>query len=163
MELLLRIAEFNAAYANTIDNDRLEAWPDHFVADCHYRVTTDENFREGLPAGAMFANSRAMLIDRVSALRRANIYERQRYRHILGLPVLERPAKPEPASAEATARIRCETAFVVVRIVAQSDTSVFASGAYHDEFESGPSGLLLRSRVVVCDSSVFDTLLALPL
>ena len=31
MSLLLRVAELNAAYAATIDTDRLESWPDFFV------------------------------------------------------------------------------------------------------------------------------------
>jgi hypothetical protein len=29
----LRLAELNAAYAATIDQDRLEAWPDFFTDD----------------------------------------------------------------------------------------------------------------------------------
>jgi 3-phenylpropionate/cinnamic acid dioxygenase small subunit len=36
----------------------------------------------------IYADSRAMLRDRVTAPRTANIYERQSYRHIVGLPVL---------------------------------------------------------------------------
>ena len=85
---LLAVAAFNAAYAAAIDNDALEQWPAYFSAQCHYRITTLENEREGLPAGIVWADSRAMLEDRVSALREANIYERQHYRHLIGLPVI---------------------------------------------------------------------------
>jgi len=49
----------------------------HFHGQCIYKVTTAANHREGLEAGIIFANSRGMLADRVSALREANIYERQ--------------------------------------------------------------------------------------
>jgi 3-phenylpropionate/cinnamic acid dioxygenase small subunit len=38
--------------------------------------------RRGYGAGIIYADSRAMLRDRVTALRTANIYERQSYRHI---------------------------------------------------------------------------------
>src|SRR5690606_22112971 len=87
---VLQICTFNAAYAGTIDSDALEDWPSYFTEDCHYRITHVENEREGLPAGIVYATSRAMLQDRVSALREANIYERQRYRHMVGMPVMQR-------------------------------------------------------------------------
>ena len=78
MSTLLRVAELNAAYAATIDTDRLEAWPDFFVEDCLYKITSADNHKRGLSAGVVYADSRAMLQDRVTALRTANIYERPR-------------------------------------------------------------------------------------
>ena len=75
------IARAQAEYARCIDDDRLEEWPDHFHGACVYKITTAANYRDGLEAGIIFANSRGMLTDRVSALREANIYERQSYRH----------------------------------------------------------------------------------
>ena len=88
MSDLLRVAELNAAYAAAIDADRLEEWPDFFVDDCLYKITSAENHKRGYGAGIIYADSRAMLRDRVTALRSANIYERQSYRHIVGLPVI---------------------------------------------------------------------------
>ena len=154
MNDLLQVCEFNAAYARTIDTDALEQWPAFFADDCHYRITHVENEREGLPAGIVYADSRAMLEDRVSALREANIYERQRYRHVLGMPVITK--------AEAGA-IEAETPFIVARIMATGHTELFASGAYHDRFARRDGRLRLASRVAVCDSTAIDTLLALPL
>ena len=57
-----------------------------FHEQCLYKITTADNHRAGLEAGIVFANSHGMLHDRVSALRQANIYERQNYRHIVGMP-----------------------------------------------------------------------------
>ena len=85
---LLSIMAFHAAYAQSIDSDQLESWPDFFTADALYRITHIENEQENLPAGIVWADSRAMLEDRVAALREANIYERQRYRHLIGIPQL---------------------------------------------------------------------------
>ena len=64
-------------YARCIDDDRMESWPDYFDDPCTYKITTAVNHRDGLEAGIVFANSRGMLVDRVSALREANVYERQ--------------------------------------------------------------------------------------
>jgi anthranilate 1,2-dioxygenase small subunit/terephthalate 1,2-dioxygenase oxygenase component beta subunit len=151
---LLALCAFNAAYANAIDSDALEEWPAFFTADCSYRITNVENEKEGLPSGIVYADSRAMLEDRIAALREANIYERHRYRHLLGMPLVE------TASSEgAVAR----TPFMVARIMATGETMLFATGQYHDRFVMDNDRLLLAERVAVCDSTVTDTLMALPL
>jgi 3-phenylpropionate/cinnamic acid dioxygenase small subunit len=151
---LLALCAFNAAYAEAIDSDALERWPDFFTEDCHYRITHVENEREGLPAGIVYADSRAMLQDRVAALREANIYERQRYRHLLGIPVLQDGADDG---------LHARTPFLVARIMATGETQLFASGVYQDRLVRRDGVLRLASRVAVCDSTVTDTLLALPL
>jgi anthranilate 1,2-dioxygenase small subunit len=153
--MLNDIQGFQAAYARCLDDQQLEAWPDFFLADAVYRVTTADNHRRGLQAGLIWANSRAMLADRISALREANIYERHAYRHILGLPLVE-------AQADGTAR--AETPFMVARIMRDGTTDLFATGRYLDVFARDAAGALkLQERVVVCDSSRIDTLLAIPL
>jgi 3-phenylpropionate/cinnamic acid dioxygenase small subunit len=152
---LLALCAFNAAYAHAIDSDALEQWPSFFTENCHYRITHVENEREGLPAGIVYADSRAMLEDRIAALREANIYERQRYRHLLGVPVID--------SSDASGAV-ARTPFMVARIMATGETMLFASGEYRDRFVVAKNGkLLLAERVAVCDSTVTDTLLALPL
>jgi 3-phenylpropionate/cinnamic acid dioxygenase small subunit len=150
---ILRLAELNAAYAATIDRGRLEAWPDFFVDDCLYKITSADNHRRGYAAGIIYADSRAMLRDRVTALRTANIYERQSYRHIIGLPLIT-------AGADG---IAAETPFLVVRIVRDGSSDLFATGVYLDKLREEASRLLFVERIVVCDSGHFDTLLAIPL
>jgi anthranilate 1,2-dioxygenase small subunit/terephthalate 1,2-dioxygenase oxygenase component beta subunit len=151
---VLALCAFNAAYAQAIDNDALEQWPSFFTEDCLYRITNVENEREGLPSGVVYADSRAMLEDRIAALREANIYERHRYRHILGVPLVE--------SADDHGAV-ARTPFLVARIMHTGETSMFASGEYRDRFRTSGDKLLLSERVAVCDSNVTDTLLALPL
>src|SRR5438270_10727712 len=79
----LETEELYADYADCLDADRLEEWPEFFTEDCAYRVTSAKNFEAGLPLGIIYATSKNMLVDRVMALRRANIYEPQRYRHLM--------------------------------------------------------------------------------
>lgn len=154
MSALLRVAELNAAYAATIDADRLEAWPDFFVEDCVYKITSAENHRRGYSAGIIYADSRAMLRDRVTALRTANIYERQSYRHIVSLPVL---------GATGADGIAAETPFLVMRIMRDGRTDLFATGVYVDRICDENGSLRFAERIVVCDSGYFDTLLAIPI
>jgi anthranilate 1,2-dioxygenase small subunit/terephthalate 1,2-dioxygenase oxygenase component beta subunit len=95
-----------------------------------------------------------MLVDRIAALREANIYERQRYRHVLGMPLVE-DAQSDSA--------RASTPFLVARIMHTGQTDLFATGTYRDRFVRQDGRLLLAERVAVCDSTVTDTLMALPL
>ena len=122
-ETLFRLAGLNAAYAAAIDSDRLEDWPSFFLDDAVYRVTTADNHARGLAAGVIFAEGQGMLRDRVAALRGANIYERQRYRHVIGMPVV---------TGTRDGLVAAETAFVVVRTMRDGRMDLFAAGAYHD-------------------------------
>ena len=148
------ITRAQAEYIRCIDDDRLEDWPDHFHGSCVYKITTAANHREGLEGAIIFANSKGMLQDRVSALREANIYERQSYRHILGQPSILH---------ESDGEVRSETSFLVVRIVQDGDTDIFATGRYLDLYKIEQGKVRLNERIVVCDSSRIDTLMALPL
>ena len=142
------------AYARCIDNGNLEAWPDFFEENCTYKITTADNYTQGLEAGVIFANSRGMLRDRVASLREANIYERHVYRHFLGQPWIV---------SEDAGEVHSETSFFVARIMRDGTTDVYATGRYIDVYRLNRDTPKLRERIVVCDSSRFDTLLALPL
>ncbi len=148
------ISQTQAAYARCIDDGRLEDWPDFFEPDCLYRITTADNYQQGYEASIIHADSRGMLQDRVSALRDANIYEQHRYRHILGAPVI---------LSQDRAEARCETPFMVARIMQDGATDLFATGRYLDRYRLADARASLVERIVVCDSSRIDTLLALPL
>jgi 3-phenylpropionate/cinnamic acid dioxygenase small subunit len=154
-DTLFRLAALNSEYASCIDADRLEEWPGLFLEHGRYRITTADNHRRGYAAGIIYADSRAMLTDRVASLREANIYERQNYRHIIGMPAL-RPGEG--------GEIAAETPFLVVRTMRDGRMDLFAAGVYLDRVRADTDGRLrFAERIVVCDSSRFDTLLALPL
>jgi len=154
-ETLFRLAALNTEYASCIDADRLEEWPGLFLEDGRYRITTADNYRRGYAAGIIYADSRAMLSDRVASLREANIYERQSYRHIVGMPALR---------GGDAAGIAAETPFLVVRTMRDGRMDLFATGVYLDRAQDDADGRLrFAERIVVCDSSRFDTLVAIPL
>ena len=155
LEHVARVADLNARYADAIDADRLEAWPDFFLDDGRYRITTAENVAQGLPLSIMYAASRAMLRDRVAALREANVYEGQRYRHVLGTPLI--------TAVEADG-LRARTSFMVARVMRTGDMMLFATGCYEDRVVLDASGgARFAEKTVILDSRQIDTLLAIPL
>ncbi len=150
----IQIQDLNARYVEAIDDDNLEAWPDFFGDDGHYRITTAENVAEGWPLSLIYATSRAMLRDRVRALRDANVYEAQRYRHVLGPTRLG-----SVDNGVATAR----TNFIVARVMGTGETLLFATGRYEDRVMLDATEPRFAEKTVVLDSNRIDTLLAIPL
>jgi anthranilate 1,2-dioxygenase small subunit len=157
---LVRRAELEQLYTDYVhclDSDELEGWPDFFTEDCSYRVTSAENYEAGLPLGIIYATSRNMLKDRVSALREANIYEPQRYRHLVSsIKVVGFPAgAAEPLEVVAN--------FVVIRTMQEGDMTIFGAGRYVDRVVRTEGIWKFAAKTVVLDSRQIDTLLAIPL
>jgi anthranilate 1,2-dioxygenase small subunit/terephthalate 1,2-dioxygenase oxygenase component beta subunit len=149
-----RVQDLNARYTEAIDDDRLESWPEFFRPDGKYSINTAENVAQGLPLGFMYATSQAMLRDRIKALRQANIYEAQRYRHVLAAPRFV-----EDNGEIISAR----TSFMVARIMHTGETMLFATGIYEDLVVVDGGGALFVEKKVIVDSRQIDTLLAIPL
>ena len=150
----LEIEQLYTDYVHCLDADRLEAWPEFFTEDCAYRVISAENHEAGLPLGIIYATSKNMLVDRVMALRRANIYEPQRYRHLVSS--LQVAASGDDA-LEAAAN------FLVVRTMQDGAMTLFAAGRYVDRIVRSAAGWHFARKDVVLDSRQIDTLLAIPL
>ena len=155
MELPLQwvVENLHARYAHALDADRLEDWPQLFTENGTYRITTAENEARGLPLAVIYAEGRRMLRDRVASLRHANIYEPQRYRHMVSVVLAERLSDTVAKSV---------SNFMVVRVMESGDTLLFATGRYLDRIVLAPEPRY-EERVVICDSRRFDTLLAIPL
>jgi anthranilate 1,2-dioxygenase small subunit len=150
-----QVQELQARYIQALDDDRLEDWPNFFTDTCRYVVTTADNLAQGMPLGMIYATSRAMLRDRVRSLRDANVYEAQRYRHMIAPPVI--------APGEGGV-VRAETSFMVVRIMHTGETMMFVTGRYDDRIVlEGPAAPRFVEKTVVLDSRVIDTLLAIPI
>jgi 3-phenylpropionate/cinnamic acid dioxygenase small subunit len=154
VELQLAVESLLARYVHALDDDRLEEWPEFFVENGRYRITTAENFERKLPLPLIYADSRAMLRDRVSALRHANIYEAQRYRHGVSSVLVERI---DAHTARATSN------FQVVRIMHSGESTLFASGRYLDRIRLSGKAPQFEEKIVVLDSRAVDTLLAIPI
>jgi 3-phenylpropionate/cinnamic acid dioxygenase small subunit len=154
LALRLGIHELIGDYVERIDEDRLEEWPDLFGDPCRYLVISRSNHAAGMRQGVMYAASRGMLLDRVFSLRRANIYEPHRYRHVVG-PIRLKDAEDGVAVVHSN--------FLVVRIMHDGATALFASGRYLDRIDIAATPFRFNERIVVLDSDKIDTLLAIPL
>jgi 3-phenylpropionate/cinnamic acid dioxygenase small subunit len=148
------VENLNARYVAAIDDDRLEDWPAFFTDPCRYEIISAENVAQGMPLGVFFADSRAMLADRVASLRRANIYESQRYRHIVSSTLV---------LAEEQNFVRAQANFLVVRIMLDGEMRLFMSGRYRDTIDLSGATPLFKEKRAIFDNRRIDTLLALPI
>ena len=142
-----------ARYVHALDEDRLEDWPGFFSESGCYRITTAENHAAGLPLCIAQADSPAMMRDRVAALRHANIYEAQGYRHVVSSTLI--------TLMEGTSVVAVSN-FHVARIMHDGATLLFATGRYLDRIRLGEKPVF-EDKLVLLDSRRVDTLLAIPL
>jgi anthranilate 1,2-dioxygenase small subunit len=119
----LGVHELIATYVDCIDEDRLEEWPDFFVEQCCYLITSRASHEAGMPHSIVYSASRGMLVDRVTARSRANIFEPHRYRHIVG-PISVEHVDETVAHAHSN--------FIAVRVMHDGEMSLFAVGRYLD-------------------------------
>jgi len=150
----LGVHELIGEYAERIDEDRLEEWPDLFADPCKYLVISRSNHEAGMRQGVMYAATRGMLLDRVFSIRNANLFEPHRYRHVVGPIRLK-------SVADGVAVVHAH--FIVARIMHDGATSLFATGRYLDRIDIATDTYRFMERIVVLDSDKIDTLLAIPL
>lgn len=154
LDIRLGVQELIGDYAERIDEDRLEEWPDLFADPCRYLVISRSNFEAGMRQGVMYAATRGMLLDRVFSIRRANLFEAHRYRHVIG------PIRLKDVAGEVAV---VHSHFIVARIMHDGVTSLFATGRYLDRIDVSTTPYRFMERIVVLDSDKIDTLLAIPL
>ena len=146
------IYDLLADYAALLDQGKYDEWLGLFAAQCTYNVVPRENFERGLPIGLIYCDSRAMLEDRIMALREANKYNIHTDRHLIGLPRLT-----------STDGLAIEASFAVYQTDQEGATRLFATGLYQDRLELVGHTPRIRDKLVLLDTFAVPTLLATPL
>ena len=145
------ICDLLAEYGALIDMAKFDEWLGLFAEECRYRIVPRENFDRGLPAALVFCDSRAMLEDRIRALREANKYNIHTDRHVIGLPRIFEDG------------LALEAPFAVFQTDQEGETRLFATGLYRDRLEILGRGLKIRDKLILLDTFAVPTLLATPL
>jgi anthranilate 1,2-dioxygenase small subunit len=153
------IHDLLADYGALLDGENYDAWLDLFAPECRYNVVPRENYDQGLPAALIFCDSRAMLEDRIRALREANKFNIHKDRHLIGLPRIIGPQSDglEPGDLE------IEAPFAVYQTDQEGETRLFATGLYRDCLAVGQHGLKIRDKLILLDTFAVPSLLATPL
>jgi len=143
IQLRGELEELYADYAACLDDGELERWPELFTEQCRYEIIPRENFDRGLPLAVMRCESKAMLADRVAALRRSSVYGPRALRHLVsGLRIL---------AVEGDC-IRAQASYAVLQTLPDEHTTVFNAGCYLDRVVRDNGVLKFQERLCVYDS-----------
>lgn len=139
--------------ADLLDDDQVEAFPNYFVEDCLYKVTSRENHDQGLPGALMYCDGAGMLRDRILAIRETQVYEPRSWRHFVsGVRVLGVDG----------AQVRARANFLVTEAMSDEEPRVFLVGRYLDVLERHGDRLLFREHIAVCDNYFVRRSLIIP-
>lgn len=157
-ELREAISDLLNDYAECIDDDRLEDWPEFFTEHCLYQVLPRENADQGLPIAVIRCDGKAMLEDRVTAYRKANLFAPHTYRHLVGAPRIR---------AEHGGMITVRSNYALFRTssdpINYGTSELFSVGEYRDQMTMAENRLLLHQRIVLADTSRIKSLLVTPI
>lgn len=150
----LEIAAMLDSYIVALDDDRLEAWPEYFLADGLYKILSRENVSLGLPAPLMYYYSQGMMQDRVRALREALTYQPAFYRHLVSAPQI---------SAGEPGEFLAGSNFALYLTTEEGVSELYTTGRYADVIVLTGSGPKFRSRIVTMDTFGVRNLISVPL
>lgn len=144
-----------ADYVAILDGGDIERWPDFFTEDGVYKIIPLENYERDLPMAVMFCDSRGMLVDRVTAIRRTLLFAPRALRHITSSMRIE--------GSDEAGGVRVQTNYVVFENTPDVSNRVFNVGRYLDRVVVEAGRLRYAEKLCVFDTSVVPTSLIYPI
>ena len=137
---------FYDAYFETLDDGRLEEWPDYFVDDCLYQMIPRENYEAGYKLCTMQADGKGMLLDRVYGIRKTQVFAPRYCRHFhSGLRVV--------SANDRVLEVRQNVA--VIQTLLNEPSEILGCGIGRDRLVKNAAGQLkFFERTVVLDSEM---------
>ncbi|MDX2102989.1 MAG: hypothetical protein EAZ99_03490 [Alphaproteobacteria bacterium] len=148
----LAVREVYDAYIGALDDGDYEAWPGFFLDPCRYRVTAAENWDRGLPLSLIACESVAMLEDRVTSLRRTQMFAPRRVRHFLSAMRIRRDGDA----------ILVRANFLMLHSIEGEPTAILATGRLIDRLIETADGLRFQEKIAVYDSPLIPNSLIVP-
>jgi anthranilate 1,2-dioxygenase small subunit len=153
-ELRFEFEEMLTDYVECLDKDHLEEWPEFFSERGVYKLIARENVEQGLPLATMFCDSRAMMKDRVTAIRKALFYSPRYLRHLTSnLKIVGQENDAWIAQAN----------YVVFQTLQDEETKVFNTGKYVDKIVLEDGKYRFKEKIVVYDTIQIPSMIVIPI
>lgn len=147
------IEDLYAEYADVLDCDQLERWPELFTEDAFYDVIPRENYERDLPLAIMRCESRGMMEDRVKAIRETLMFEPRYIRHLIS------SFRMTPGTA---GEFGVTANYAVMETLSDEMTKVLNAGRYIDTLVRVDGVLRFKEKRCVYDSSLVPNSLVYP-
>jgi anthranilate 1,2-dioxygenase small subunit len=153
-QLKFEAEELFSAYAHALDDDRVEEWPEFFTEAGNYKIIGRDNVELKLPMATMLCTSKAMMMDRVVAIRNASVYSQRYLRHsVTSVRVVSQDAEGCGVVA----------AFAVFQTLQDEPTKVFVVGKYTGKMVFVDGKAKFQSLNVIYDTLQIPGLLVIPI
>ena len=153
-DLRFEFEELLTEYVQCLDEGRLEEWPEFFTERGVYKLIGRENVEQGLPLATMFCDSKAMMKDRVTAIRKALFYSPRYLRHLTSnLKIIGQEGEAWMAQAN----------YVVLQTLQDEETKVFNTGKYVDKIVFKDGKYKFEEKVVIYDTIQIPSLIVIPI
>jgi anthranilate 1,2-dioxygenase small subunit len=140
--------------ADSIDGDQLEQWPDFFVDDCLYKIVSRENYDRKFPLALIRCESKGMLIDRVNAIRKTQMFAPRSIRHMISSIRIK---------SDDHEGIAVQSNYLVLQTLVDDETRIFNSGRYLDLIVREGDILKFKRRICVYDTVLIPNSLVYPI
>jgi anthranilate 1,2-dioxygenase small subunit len=141
-------------YAYLLNAGDLERWLDLFAEDCSYRIVSRENHAAGLPLALVRCDSRAMLADRIAAIRNTQFFVARVMRNFVsGVRI----------TSTGDAGLDVTASFLVTEALEGDPPRVFSVGEYRDRVVERGGGMRFERKCAIYDASMIQTSLIYPL
>jgi 3-phenylpropionate/cinnamic acid dioxygenase small subunit len=154
LALRARLADLYCAYDDALNDGELERWPAMFTDACVYRVTSRENHERGMPIAVIACESRAMLEDRVVAMRQTLVYVPR---------IVRRVTSGVCVRAVGEDGLRLTANFALFQTMPNEPSALFLCGRALDRVVEDEGVLRFAERVCVYDSTIIPASLVYPI
>ena len=151
--LRFEIEDLYAKYADVLDMMELERWPELFTENAFYDVIPRENYDRDLPLAIMRCESRAMMEDRVRAIRETLMFEPRYIRHLISSSRIKLGADGE---------IGVTANYLILETLSDEMTKILNAGRYVDTLVREDGVLRFKEKRCVYDSTIVPNSLIYP-
>ena len=153
-EVKMEAQELLDQYAWCLDENRLEEWPEFFTDTGVYRIVSRANVERNYPLATMSCDSKGMMQDRVTAIRKASVYSERYLRHLVtNVRVVGREGDVHLIEAN----------YVVLQTMENEETRIFNAGRYADKIVFVDGKAKFQEKIVIYDTTRIPGLLVIPL
>jgi anthranilate 1,2-dioxygenase small subunit len=153
-ELRFEFEELLTDYVECLDEGRLEEWPEFFSERGIYKLIGRENVEQGLQLATMSCDGRAMMKDRVTAIRKALFYSPRYLRRLT--------SNLKIVGQEGDAWVT-QSNYVVFQTLQDEETKVFNAGKYVDKIVLEGGKYRFKEKIVVYDTIQIPSLIVIPI
>lgn len=153
-DMFFEIQELLHAYVEALDEQKYEEWPEFFTDDARYQIMARDNFERNLPLATLACDGKAMMKDRVIAIREACVYPPTYLRHLVSA------VRVSGMQAES---YLAQSSYAVLSTAYNEETRVFNTGRYMDEVVFVDGKAKFKKKVVVYDTLQIPGLLVIPI